>query len=175
MSPLSVVVCRLSRAKKNESLTLKTKGANPPRAGSVTLPCCDALDRLEGRHLSAAGEDTEHQGCKGQQGHAEPEVGHAVLPLGLRQPVGQRRLQAHEQHAGGEGDSRSHVVKNFGIVHLSDRHREEEKKWGCVKTGSDWEQRRENVRQRPHDCAPLCNTLLATSWASFNAEPKTEE
>lgn len=99
--------------------TLKTKGANPPRAGSVTFPCCDALDRLEGRHLSAAGEDTEHQGCEGQQGHAEPEVGHAVLPLGLRQPVGQRRLQAHEQHAGGEGDSRSHVVKNFGIVHLS--------------------------------------------------------
>lgn len=83
--------------------------------------CCDALDRLAGRHLSAAGEDTEDQGCEGQQGHAEPEVGHAVLPLGLGQPVGQRRLQAHEQHAGGEGDSRSHVVKNFGIIHLSDK------------------------------------------------------
>lgn len=69
-------------------LTLKTKGAIAHSAGSITLPCCDALDRLEGGHLSAAGKDTEHQGHEGQQGHAEPEVGHAVLPLGLGQPVG---------------------------------------------------------------------------------------
>lgn len=93
-------------------------------SGSVTLPCGGALDRLRGHHLSASGEDTEHQGHEGQQGHAEPEVGHAVLPLGLGQPVGQRRLQAHKQHAGGEGDPCSHVVKNFGIIHLSHEHTE---------------------------------------------------
>lgn len=41
------------------------------------------LDSLEGCHLSEAGEDTEHQGYEGQQGHAEPEVSHVVLSLGL--------------------------------------------------------------------------------------------
>lgn len=122
-------------------MTLKTKRAATQSAGSVMLPCCDALDRLDGRHLSAAGEDTEHQGYKGQQGHAEPEVGHAELSLGLGQPVGQRRLQAHEQHAGGEGDSCTHIVKNFGIIHLSER-----KQWGCVTTGSDWEDEPEAAR-----------------------------
>ncbi|KAF3842070.1 hypothetical protein F7725_024021 [Dissostichus mawsoni] len=33
-------------------------------------------------------EDTEHQGYEGQQGHAEPQVGHVVLPLGLGQSSG---------------------------------------------------------------------------------------
>lgn len=41
------------------------------------------LTSLKGCHLLLAEEDTEHQGYEGQQGHAEPEVGHAVLPLGL--------------------------------------------------------------------------------------------
>lgn len=65
-----------------------------------------------------AGEDTEHQGYKREQGQAEPEVGHAVLPLRLGQAVGQSGLQAHKQHAGGEGDTGSHVVEDFGIIHL---------------------------------------------------------
>lgn len=66
-----------------------------------------------------AGEDTEHQGHKGQQGHAEPEVGHVVLPLGLGQSVSQRRLQAHKQHSSRKGNSCSHIVEDLGIVHLS--------------------------------------------------------
>ena len=49
-----------------------------------------ALDGLEGCHLFVAGEDTEHQGDKGQQGQAQPKVGHVVLPLGLGYSVGQR-------------------------------------------------------------------------------------
>lgn len=158
---------------KPRSLTLETKGAPTSRAGSVALPYCDALDRLDGRHLSAAGEDTEHQGYEGQQGHAEPQVGHAVLPLGLGQPVGQRRLQAHEQHAGGEGDSCSHVVQNFGIIHLSQKKRREIKGGVALRQEVTGSPRRTNLRQR--DCALLCNTLLATSWALFNAEPKMEE
>ena len=88
------------------------------QAGSSTLGC-EALDRFDGCHLSVAGEDTEHQGYEGQQGHAEPEVGHVVLPLRLGQAVGQPRLQAHEQHTGGEGDARSDIVEDFGIIHLS--------------------------------------------------------
>lgn len=59
------------------------------QAGSTTL-YSKALDSLEGCHLLVAGEDTEHQGYQRQQGHAEPEVGHVVLPLGLGQPVSQR-------------------------------------------------------------------------------------
>lgn len=70
-----------------------------------------------------AEEDTEHQGYKSQQGHAEAKVGHVVLPLRLGQPVRQSGLQAHKQHAGGEGDTGSHVVKNFGVVHLSCKQR----------------------------------------------------
>lgn len=79
--------------------------------------------------LPAAKEDTEHQGSEGQEGHAEPEVGRVVLPLSLSQPVGQRRLQAHKQHTGGEGDARSDIVENFGIIHLPG---EENKRW-CYK------------------------------------------
>lgn len=63
-------------------------------------------------------EDTEHQGYEGQQGHAEPQVGHVVLPLGLGQLVSQSWLHAHKQHAGGEGDACSDIVENFGIIHL---------------------------------------------------------
>lgn len=66
-----------------------------------------------------ATEDTEHQGHEGQQGHAEPEVGHVVLPLGLGEAVSQCRLQGHKQHTGGEGDACSDIVENFGIIHLS--------------------------------------------------------
>lgn len=65
-----------------------------------------------------AEKDTEHQAHKGQQSHAKPEVGQVVFPLGLSQAVGQRRLQTHKQHAGWEGDARSDIVKNFGIVNL---------------------------------------------------------
>lgn len=71
-------------------------------------------------------EDTEHQGYEGQQRQAEPEVGHVVLPLRLGQAVCQSWLQAHKQHTGGEGDARSDIVKNFGIIHLLDKEKEEE-------------------------------------------------
>lgn len=54
-----------------------------------TLLYSKARDSLEGCHLFVAGEDTEHQRYKGQQGHAEPEVGHIVLSLGLGQSVSQ--------------------------------------------------------------------------------------
>lgn len=80
-----------------------------------------------GDHPPLAEKDTEHQAYKGQQGHAEPEVGQVVLPLGLGQSVGQRRLQGHKQHAGGEGDACSDIVENFGIIHLSDERRWEGK------------------------------------------------
>lgn len=77
-----------------------------------------------------AGKDTEHQGYEGQQGHAEPEVGHVVLPLGLGQSVSQCWLQAHKQHTGGEGDARSDIVENFGIIHLSWKEKGHEEKEG---------------------------------------------
>lgn len=75
-----------------------------------------------------AEEDTEHQGYKGQQRQAEPQVGHVVLPLRLGQAVGQSWLQAHKQHTGGEGNASSDIVKNFGIIHLSHEERRKEKK-----------------------------------------------
>lgn len=90
----------------------------PNHAGSITL-ISKALDGLKGYHLLVAGEDTEHQGYEGQQGHAEPEVGHVVFPLGLGQSIRQRRLQAHKQHTSGEGNACSDIVENFGIIHLS--------------------------------------------------------
>lgn len=75
--------------------------------------------------------DTEHQGYEGQEGHAEPEVGHVVLPLGLRQSISERRLQADKQHAGGEGDARSDIVEDFGVIYLS----EDEETGGVVQLG----------------------------------------
>lgn len=78
-----------------------------------------------GTERNTAEEDTEHQGSEGQEGHAEPEVGCVVLPLSLSQSVGQRRLQTHKQHTGGEGDARSDIVENFGIIHLSGEDEEQ--------------------------------------------------
>lgn len=62
--------------------------------------------------------DTEHQGDEGQQGHPHSYVTYPVFLLGLGQSVGQSRLKAHKQHAGGEGDPSSHVVKDFSKIHL---------------------------------------------------------
>ena len=71
--------------------------------------------------------DTEHEGDQGHQTHDQAQVAHAVLALRLGQPVGERRLQAHKQHAGGEGHSCAHVVKHFSVVHLQETHTREEK------------------------------------------------
>lgn len=42
----------------------------------------------------------------------------AIFLLGLDQSVGRRRLQTHKQHAGGESNSGTNVVKDFGKINL---------------------------------------------------------
>lgn len=86
------------------------------------------VPKASGQPSVEAGKDTEHQGYEGQQGHAEPEVGQVVLPLGFGQSVRQRWLQAHKQHTGGKGNACSDIVENFGIIHLWYRDREQEEK-----------------------------------------------
>lgn len=71
-----------------------------------------------GSVTSVWGKDTEHKRHKGQQTHGQTQVSHAVLALRLGQPVGERRLQAHEQHAGGEGHSCTHIMQHLSVVHL---------------------------------------------------------
>lgn len=119
-----------------------------------TLLYSKALDSLGGCHLLVAGEDTEHQGYEGQQGHAEPEVGHVVLSLGLGQAVSQRRLQAHKQHTGGEGDTCSDIVENFGIIHLSYKER----------------RREERVREKERE---KCLTKIKQKISSLTADRNT--
>lgn len=107
---------------------------------------CETPDSLERCHLLAAEEDTEHQGNEGQQGHAEPEVSHVVLPLGLSQAVGQRWLQTHKEHAGRKGDACSDIVENLGIIHLSCGERRGERGWI-----SSWEKKQEqSINGRQH-------------------------
>lgn len=62
--------------------------------------------------------DTKHQRYKGKQGHEQAQVTHIVISLGLGQAVGERRLQTDKQHAGGEGNTCSDIVKNLRIIHL---------------------------------------------------------
>ncbi len=76
--------------------------------------------------MSDTVKDTKHQGHKGQQGHKEAQMTHIIFSLSLRQAVGQRRLQTHKQHTGGEGYPCSNIVKNLGVIHL----------WGTVSTDS---------------------------------------
>ncbi len=68
--------------------------------------------------MSDSVKDTKHQGHKGQQGHKEAQMTHIIFSLSLRQAVGQRRLQTHKQHTGGEGYPCSNIVKNLGVIHL---------------------------------------------------------
>ncbi|TNN75232.1 hypothetical protein EYF80_014469 [Liparis tanakae] len=59
-----------------------------------------------GGHLLATREDTEDQGHEGQQGHAEPEVGHVVLPLDLGESFcrADSPKEEREEGVGGRGE-----------------------------------------------------------------------
>lgn len=67
---------------------------------------------------AARWKDTEHQCDQCEQRHPQTQVSYPVLLLGLGQSVGQGRLQAHKQHAGGESHSSADVVEDLGIIHL---------------------------------------------------------
>lgn len=111
----------------------------------------------QSRDRGGAWEDTEHQGHKGQQRQAEPQVGHVVLPLRLGQAVGQSGLQAHKQHTGGEGDASAHVVKNFGVIHLLQEEKRRKREGFGVRVeqkGAPW----------PSSCAWLFAGFFLSFW-----------
>lgn len=105
-------------------------------------------------------------------------MGHVVFPLGLGQSIRQRRLQAHKQHTGGEGDACSDIVENFGIIHLSykkgDRRKKKRYFNSCQKhhVGTIRRGQRQTASASYSNYSLLCNTFFEASWTSFNKEPR---
>lgn len=62
--------------------------------------------------------DIEYEGGEGQCGERQPQMSRLEVSRRLSCAVRKQRLHAHKQQTAREGQTRTHIMKNFSMVHL---------------------------------------------------------